>query len=262
MWVKVKAIIWLHTLRLWRYSLSFLNMILSQIMWVLLFMMGVLLFVPPEHMTIALRMAYWTIAAWSIISSFSSLVGGWTSFFIIMGMVEEHLLRSTSPFTTILGRVLTGTTVSFAIIIIMGYSFGWMFGRELMAIQYPHLMVLGFTLLVVESLSYALSVSAASMRTSVSEQFLEILNFGIIGLLIVPMGSLPGPARRVYLAIPYVAPAYIIKASVGAEALGFLDQAVMVGSVESVLMVVASLKLMQLAEDYIRRNGVRAVGFW
>ncbi len=262
MWVRVKAIIWLHTLRLWRYGMSFINMILSQVLWILLFIMGVLLFVPPEHLTIALRMAYWTIAAWSVISSFSSLVGGWTSFFILMGMVEEHLLRSTSPFTTIIGRVLTGTTVSFAIIIAMGYAFSWIFGRVLMTVEKPALMLSAFTFLIVESLSYALSISATSMRTSISEQFLEILNFGIIGLLIVPVSALPGYARLIYLAIPYVAPTYMIKVAVGGEVPSLIWEAALISVVESIIMALIALRLIRSVEDHVRRNGVRAVGFW
>ncbi len=262
MWVKVKAIIWLHTLRLWRYGMSFINMVLSQMLWILLFIMGVLLFVPPEHLTVALRMAYWTIAAWSIISSFSSLVGGWTSFFILMGMVEEHLLRNTSPFTTIIGRVLTGTTVSFAIIIVMGYAFSWIFGRVLMTVEQPALMLLAFLLLIVESLSYALSISATSMRTSISEQFLEILNFGIIGLLIVPVSALPGYARLIYLTIPYVGPTYMVKVAIGSESPVLVKWATSISLIEAVLMVLIALRLMKSVEDHVRRNGVRAVGFW
>jgi len=37
--------------------------------------------------------AFWVVVAWSMISNFSSLMGGWMGFFISIGMVEEHLLR-------------------------------------------------------------------------------------------------------------------------------------------------------------------------
>lgn len=259
---KLRGIVWLHTIRLWRYGMSFLNMILSEVLWVLLFMLGVLLFVPPEHLTTALRMAYWTIAAWTIISSFSSLVGGWTNFFIMMGMVEEHILRNTSPFTTILGRILTGTTVSFTMIIVMGYFFSEIFGRNLMIFKDPMLMILAFALLIVESLSYALSVSATSMRTSISEQFLEILNFGIIGILIIPIEALPTVVRTPYLLIPYVAPTYLIKAAIGSEQPAMIGSALLISAIEAVPMMFLAFRLMREAESYIRRNGVRAIGFW
>lgn len=260
--VKLKAILWLHIIRLWRYRMGFLNMILSEVLWMLLLVMGIVLFVPPEQLTTSLRMGYWTIAAWNVISSFSSLIGGWTTFFIMIGMVEEHILRNTSPFATILGRALTGTTVSFTIIIAMGYLFEWIFGRRLMILVSLPILLVAFILLIVESLSYSLSISAASMRTSVSEQFLEILNFGIIGLLMVPVSALPGYTSMIYLLIPYIAPAYLVKVAVGAEVPSLLPAAVVVGVTESLIMALITLRLIESVETHIRRNGVRAVGFW
>lgn len=260
--VKLKAILWLHTIRLWRYRMGFLNMVLSEVLWILLLMMGMSLFVPPEHLTTILRAGYWTIAAWSIISSFSLLIGGWTTFFIMIGMVEEHMLKNTSPFATILGRALTGTTISFTIIIALGYLFEWIFGKKLMILVRPVILLIAFTLIVVESLSYSLSVSATSMRTSVSEQFLEILNFGIIGLLVVPVSALPSYARFIYLLTPYVAPTYLIKVAVGAEASSLIPIAIEVGVVESFIMSIITLRLVKSVETHVRRNGVRAVGFW
>ncbi len=262
MLTKVKAIVILHTIRLWRYGMSFLNMILSQTLWILLFILGILLFVPPEHLAITLRLGYWTIAAWTIISSFTSLIGGWTNFFIMMGMVEEHIIRNTSPFTAIVGRVLTGTTVSFAMIIVIGYFLGGIFGKDLMTFKDPALIIAGFTFLIVESLSYALSISAASMRTSVSQQFLEILNFGIIGILIIPISMLPSQIRIPYLLIPYIAPVYLTKVAVGAEQSILLGEAFLISLVESLAMALFALELMRTVEHYVRKNGVRAIGMW
>ncbi len=262
MFTKIRAILILHTIRLWRYGMSFLNMIISQTLWILLFILGILLFVPSEHLATALRLAYWTIAAWTIISSFSSLIGGWTNFFIMMGMVEEHIIRNTSPFTAIVGRVLTGTTVSFAIIIAMGYFLEGIFGKDLMAFKDPLLILAGFLFLIVESLSYALSISAASMRTSVSQQFLEILNFGIIGILIIPISMLPTQVRIPYLSIPYIAPVYLMKVAVGAEHSFLLREALLISIVESSAMAIFALELMRTVEHYVRKNGVRAIGLW
>jgi len=98
---RLKAILWLHTLRLWRYKWSFLNMVLSHAAWIFLFILGALLFVPGEYLGVAVKAAFWTIVAWNIISMFSSLIGGWMHFFISLGMVEEHILRGISPFKTV-----------------------------------------------------------------------------------------------------------------------------------------------------------------
>lgn len=90
---RVKAILWLHTLRLWRYKWSFLNLVLAEAAWVFLFVLGALLFVPGEYLGFAVKSAFWTIVAWNIISQCSSLIGAWMNFFISIGMVEEHILR-------------------------------------------------------------------------------------------------------------------------------------------------------------------------
>ena len=48
--VRAKAVLFLHTIRLWRYKWSFLNMILSEAAWIFLFVLGALLFVPEEQL--------------------------------------------------------------------------------------------------------------------------------------------------------------------------------------------------------------------
>ena len=260
--VRFKAVVWLHLIRLVRYSLGFVNMVISEILWMLLFILGVLLFVPPEHLPAALRMAYWTLSAWMLISNFSSLIGSWTNFFISIGMVEEHLMRGISPFFTISGRVITGTTVTVAIIALMGGLFSFIFGVDMFHIVDHWLLILGFALVMIEGVFYGLSVSALAMRTSVSEQFLEILNFGMMGALIIPLTALPEAARLPYLLLPWAAPVHLIKVAVEAVEPVMVLEGLLIGLVESMAFVSLGLYLIKKADDYVKRNGVRMIGFW
>ncbi|RDD53327.1 MAG: hypothetical protein BA066_05045 [Candidatus Korarchaeota archaeon NZ13-K] len=258
----IRILIWLHLLRLWRLRYSFLNMVVSNAMWVLLLILGVLLFVPRGELDMALRSAYWTIACWSVISNFSSLVGGWSNFFISIGMVEEHLMRGISPFYVIGGRLIVATIVSSLTIALMGILVGALFSVDMFSLLSPELALLGFTVVSLESLLYGLTISALAMRTSVSEQFLEILNFSTVGVLIVPTRVIPENMRLVYLAIPYVAPAYLLKVSAGSESGSLIGFAVLISILETLILLSLTIMTMRSVERYLRRNGVRAIGFY
>jgi len=238
-----------------------LNMIVSNAMWVLLLILGVLLFVPRSQLPYALKSAYWTIACWSVISSFSSIVGGWTNFFISLGMVEEHMLRGISPFLVISGRLVVASLVSVVTIIFMGALVQSLFSIPLFDIR-PEIALFSFTLVSVESLLYSLLVSAISMRSSISEQFLEILNFAVIGILIVPISVIPEGLRIFYLSIPYVAPAYILKVASGSEVPDLLIIATAISIIEAIAFLLIALLAVRAAESHIRRNGARAIGFY
>ncbi len=260
--VRLRAILWLHSTRLWRYRWSFLNMILSETAWIFLLVLGVLLFVPRGEVEAAVRAAFWVIVSWTLVSQFSSLVGGWTTFFISMGMVEEHILRGVSPFRAILGRVITGLSVAAASLLFMGAVLGETFGVDLFALRDPAALAVGLAAVGVEGLSYGLMVSSISFRTSVPQNLLEILNFSVIGLMMVPVDSLDGWARAALLAVPYVAPTHLLKVGAGAAAGALAAPALASSLIEAAAMAAAALLATGWAEEWVRRNGVRAVGFW
>lgn len=264
MLTSVKAILWLHIIRLWRYKWSFLNMILTYVVWILLLMLGILLFVPKESLGITVKAAYWTILAWNVISQFSSLIGGWMGFFISTGMVEEHILRGISPFKVITGRVIPGFSVILMSQAFIAVLLGEMFKVDVLGIINPALTIFSFVLLMMESLSYGLIISSISLRTSIPHAMLEILNFAMVGLLMMPVTSLPPMLGIIYLAIPYVAPTYLMKIAtiggIGGAPLYF--EAMLISVVETLIFLVIGIYSMKRSEEWMKRNGVRAVGFW
>ncbi|MDK2464283.1 MAG: hypothetical protein QI223_05885 [Candidatus Korarchaeota archaeon] len=259
--VRLKAVLWLHTLRLWRYRYSFLNMILSEAAWIFMFVLGALLFVPSERLGVAVKGAFWTIVAWSFVSNFSSLVGGWMNFFISIGMVEEHLVRGFSPFRTLLGRVVTGLSVVVASLLFMAALVGGAFHVDLLRTERLWLLLAGMGLLAVQSLSYGFTVASIAVRTSVPNNLLDILDGVVIGLLMVPVQALPEALRLIFLCIPYVAPAHLVKLATGAGE-GLEYSALAIAGVEALVMAVVAAWATKWAIRWIRRNGVRAIGFW
>jgi len=260
--VRAKAVLWLHTIRLWRYRWSFLNMILSEAAWIFLFVLGALLFVPSEQLGVAVKAAFWTIVAWSVISNFSSLVGAWMNFFISLGMVEEHLVHGFSPFKALLGRLITGSSVIVASLLFMAALVGGAFHVNLLAIDSVGLLTIGMILLAAEGLSYGFTVAAISMRTSVPHNLLDILNLGFVGILMVPVQALPEGARLAYLCIPYVAPAHLVKVATGSMPPVLMAEALAISALETAAMLAAAALAMRSVETWVRRNGVRAIGFW
>jgi len=259
---RIKAILWLHTLRLRRYKWSFLNTILSETAWIFLFILGALLFVPSKYMDIAVKEAFWIIVAWNIISQFSSLIGGWMNFFISIGMVEEHTVRGVSPFKMILGRIIPSFTVIVGSLLFMAAILNGVFKTNVLHINNPALLVFSFLILFLEGLSYGLTIAAISIRTSVPYNMLEILNFAVIGLLMIPVQNLPGLMRIAYLCIPYVAPVHLAKIATGINVSALFFEALAISMVEALIMGLAALYFIKSSERWMKRNGVRSVGFW
>ncbi len=261
MYTKVKAVIWLHLVRLYRYRLSFFGMVLSNIMWVLLALLGVLLFISPEQFNEATKAAFWSIVGWIFLADFSNLVGGWTNFFISLQMVEEHLIRNTSPFLVLLGRGVTALIVTVMSSTAMGLVFGSLFSVDILWLSDPALFLIAALLLVVEALSYGLIIASLAMRTTISYNFLEIASFVLVGLFIVPLDVIPQGLRLIFLSIPFVAPVHLMKVAAGASH-GYLVESLMISSLESLAISSITIYSIRKTTEYIMRQGVKAVGMW
>lgn len=262
MLTKVKAILWLHTIRLGRYKWSFLNMILSYVVWMLLFILGMLLFVPQNLLGETLKAVFWTILAWNVISQFSSLIGGWMGFFISIGMVEEHILRGLSPFKVVTGRVIPSFSVIVVSQLFIAALLNEMFRINVLGVNNLFLLAFSFALLAVESLSYGLVIAAISLRTSIPHAMLEILNFAVIGLLMIPANALPETLSLIYLLIPYIAPAHLMKIATLSGMNALYLEALVISIIETSVFLVTAVYSVVKSERWIRKNGVRAVGFW
>ncbi len=259
---KVKAIVWLHTLRLWRYKWSFLNLILAEAAWIFLFVLGALLFVPKEYLGPAVKSAFWMIVAWNVMSQCSSLIGGWMNFFIAIGMVEEHLLRGTSPFKVILGRVVPSFSVVIASLFFIAAILNGVFHTNVLEVADPYLLVLAFSTLAAQGLAYGITVAAISVKTSVPHNMLEIVNFAVIGLLMIPLDRIPSLLTIPFLCIPYVAPAHLAKIGASASQSYMLSEATAISLLEALLMLAIAAYMIKNSETWIKKNGVRAIGFF
>jgi|Deesub1362B_J571_1020462.scaffolds.fasta_scaffold00003_569 ABC-2 type transport system permease protein len=260
---KLKAVIWLHLLRLWRYKYSAVNMALNTTLWVTIFILGALMFMAPEDLPRGVPLAFWGIALWTILSSCVWLIGGWTNFYVSMGFVEEHILVNTSSSRVLVGRAITGLSISTLAIILIYYVLSALipvtWGLEI----HIQLLVLGLLSFIVMALSYGLILSALSFRTGVPGVLLDISNFivFIIGGIATPVSMLPPPIRNIALVIPYSYPSELVRyGASGIEPYLPIDQVAFIALSISILMGIFSLWLMRWAEAYARKHGVKAIG--
>jgi len=155
-----------------------------------------------------------------------------------------------------------GSTVIVASLLFMATLVRGAFHVNLLAIDRAVLLITGMILIAIESLSYGFTVAAISMRASVPHNLLEILNLGVIGLMMIPIHALPEITRVIYLCIPYIAPAYLVKVAISSASSDFVREALIISTILSITMLFTAMLVMRLVNCWIRKNGVKAIGFW
>jgi len=255
---KAKAIVWLHVVRLWRYKLSFLSIAVSSVLWLFLFILGVLLFVPPEGQREASLQAFWVVFAWSFVSSGTWLMGAWVRFLISVGLVEEHMLRGVTPYEVMYGRVIPFLFDVFLTTAIAVLVIGTTFSVNVFEVKDTWILLLGVVLMFLQSLSYGLVITSLSMRTGVPGQLLDVVNMLTIGLLILPAERIPASVRPLFYLIPYTAPMQLIRCGLSGSRDYF---ALAEGLAVLAVLLTAAASAARSTLRYLRREGVKAVGF-
>lgn len=260
---RIKAILWLHIIRLWRYKYSAINMALNTTLWIAIIILGALMFMSQEDLPIGIPLAFWGIAMWTILSSCVWLIGAWTNFYISMGFVEEHMLVNTSSSKVLVGRAITGLSISTLAIIFIYYVLSSITGFEKGLVKDPLLILLGLIIFVVMAISYGLVLSALSFRTGVPGPILDISNFifFIAGGIATPVSMLPSPVKEISLLIPYAYPSELVRyGAMGFEPYLPLNIDLMISIALALVMAMIAYTLMNRVEAYVRMHGVKAVG--
>jgi len=260
---KVKAVIWLHILRLWRYKFSFINNVFSIMLWITIFVLGALMFIPKEQMSYVAPITFWGIVMWNIMSNSVWFIGGWSWFFISQGFVEEHIIVNTKPSLVFAGRVLTGLSITLLASFTLYLIFSGMFGTDLLKIYNLEYLVLGLLCVLIISVSYSLILAAISFRIGVPGTAIDIVNFLIliIGGIIAPVSKLPEPIRVIAIMLPYSHPAELVRYGVaGINPILGIEGETIISPLIAVLFVILAITLFNNVEKRIRKHGVKAVG--
>ncbi|RLG80921.1 MAG: hypothetical protein DRO13_02510 [Thermoprotei archaeon] len=259
----LRAIIWLHLLRLLRYKYGFLNMILTDTMWYMIFLLGALMFVPKYEFEVAAVITFWGIVLWIVLNDWVWLIGDWTWFAISAGLVDEHIVYGVNPLTFIGGRVLTASLVTCISLPVVLTIFSSIAGTAIFTVYSPVYLVLGFSLMIVYSTMYALLLVALSLRTSVPSIMLDVSTviLYIVGGLGVPVNRMPEPMRIFSILIPYTHAAEIVRyGALGLKPYYGLELELLFSLVHVAALGVISIATIRYSLNHVRRYGVRAVG--
>ena len=260
---KIRAVIWLHILRLWRYKISFLNMALSITLWILLFLLGALMFTPKGELFKAIPIVFWGIIMWNIMSNTISLISGWTWYYLSQGFVEEHILTDTSPFLVLVGRSITGLCLSALAIIFIYITLSGLGGSPIITIMDPFSLTLGILTLTLMSMSVGLILAALSFKTGVQQMFIEMLNFIIlmVGGIMAPLSKLPRFLVYVAILIPFSHSAELVRfGAAGIKPWTSPTVIVPLSLILTASFLAISILTIKRIEMHIRISGLKAMG--
>lgn len=258
-------IIYLHLLRTWRYKYTFINSTLNMMFWIAIFILGALLFVPEEELPATAPYMFWGVTLWNIISTSVWYIAGWSIwFFVSLGLIEDHMLHNTRALYVLAGRIIT-TAIQVAMAaplmyLLVAYATGTRFPLAV----HPHYLLYGITTATIMAVSYALILSAISLRTGVPGPLIDITNFliFIVGGVAVPVSMLPGPLRSAAMLIPYSYAAEVMRyGAAGLEPYLPLSLEVTLSGILAAAMAITAYTLYTYLEGkYIRIHGIRGVG--
>ena len=261
---RLKAVLYLHALRTWRFKYSYLNSSLNMLLWMTIFLLGALTFVPREKLPEAAPYAFWGLLLWNTITITTWNIAGWMWFFISEGLAEDHLLHGARIMEVLAGRLMTVAMEAGPVALLLYYVILYSTGGGISALHNPLYLAYGFAAGTVMALSYSLILAALSLRIGVPGNLLDIANFMllVVGGLIAPIASLPHPLRTLALLVPYAHAAEIMRyGAVGAQPYIDLYIEVLVsGLVAAVMMLVAYIVFRLVEDRYVRKQGVRAIG--
>jgi len=258
-----RAILWVHTLRLWRYRYSLVNMALNTMLWLLVFLLGALMFLPREKLASAATIAFWGLSMWQIMSTTVWLVGGWAGFALVLGVFEEHMLLGVPLSAFFAGRVIPGMAVAWLGIGLVYFTMSEVLGYAVASPKDPLLLAYGLVLMVVMASSYGLCLAALSIRIGVPGVMLDIMNFAffVVGGIATPVEALPDALRLVALMVPYSHAAEIVRCgAVGLPPHLGLGPELLVATVLACAMAFLASIAHELATAYARRNGIKGIG--
>ncbi len=262
--IKVRAIVWLHTLRLWRYRLNLLNLVITDLLWISIYALGITSFIPQTEWSSVIPVAFWGFVIWSIITYSVWLIGGWIHFVIAIGVVEEHILANTSLALFLAGRSLVGLAVALSICVILGTILQWYASIPILcgSSSIP-IIVLGLTLTLAMSISYAITVAFVGLKFGISPLAIDVTNIllFVVGGIATPIAKLPYPLKMIALIVPYAHAAEIVRyGALGIRPFLGFELELCIALLCVALMILIALTTLRLVMKSILRNDIKGVG--
>ncbi len=261
---RLTAVIYLHSVRTWRYKYSFINSSINTMLWITIFLLGVIMFVPSRELPVVAPQVFWGITVWNIITYTVVYISGWTTWFLVsMGLVEEHILHGLDLPALLAGRLVTVLAES-AIAVPLVYFVLRGVAGPMKLVDSVGLLFYGLATAEAMALGYALILATLALRLSIPGPMLDITNFilFVIGGIAAPVARLPAPLRVVAILTPYSHAAEIVRyaATRTMPYLGLLAEVLISGALAIAMPAAAYIFYRFVEKHYLRRYGVRGVG--
>ncbi len=262
---QIKAILYLHLLRTWRYKYSFINSTINIALWITIFVLSALVFAPEEQLAVIGPSMFWGIFIWNIVSNSVWYISGWSNFFLLStGLLEEHIIHGIRIMKFLLGRIITILVQLALATLPIYYIIRYSTGTTVSFIENPIFILLGLTTVTFMALSYALLLAAIAIRTNVPGPLLDISNFFlfIIGGIAVPIASLPEKIRIITILIPYSHASEIVRyGATGMQPyLGLYYETIISITLATIMTIISYYIFRQVEDKYIRTKGIKGVG--
>ncbi len=258
---KLKAILWLHTLRLFRYKWTFLNEALGVFLWIMIYIIGTSLFLPNKEEKILINL-FWMITAWEYIRVSVRVIGNWINFFLSIGLIEEHIMRNISPFVVLEGRVITSTAVIAVTVFLVGIFIKIVYNVNVLSINNPYILIFGLITLMIQSIYYGKILSLLSLSTSISQTFWNYLNFSSLALFVIPPEKLIFPLNIIISIAPFTSSVYILKNGInGIYTHDLFTLAATFSLINCILMKTLETYLSSKVLKKVLKNGYKGIGY-
>ncbi|MEM1516180.1 MAG: hypothetical protein QXW88_01530 [Thermofilum sp.] len=247
--MRLRAVLWLHSLRLRKYVLSLFSNALTDALWALIPIVGAL----AVGRQSSVAEIFWAMVAWMVIANSAWLIGGWLEYAALLGVLEYHVHASVSPLALAAGRVVTllaSVSISSAIVIaplaLLGLA---------PAAADTWSLAASLALLLAQAVAYGVLLAAVSVKVGVPSALLDIASLAQLGLLLLPLN--PEHIGALSL-IPLLGPAYLARYSARtAHASPLLAHAAAVAAAIMLLALLAE----KWSSKLIAQRGFRAVSF-
>ena len=260
---RLKAYLWLHALRTLRYSFSLVNWGVVDFLWMSIYMLAVLAFSSPERYPEVVPLIFWSVTAFSLMSTPVWTVGNWMSFYVNIGIFEEHEVSNVNHMVFLLMRALPSlpvTAVSATAAAILLYLVS---GVNPLSLRDVPLCTLSLGLIFAMALFYSLLIALMSLITSTPAPLLDFMNFFLFfaGGIAVPVSSLPSPLRILAIITPYSHPAEVMRYAVTGlrPYLGLVNE-LLFSALYLTVLVAASVAIYRATMRRVKVRGLKGIG--
>ncbi len=260
---KIKAYIWAHLLRTVRYKFSLVNWGVVDFLWMSIYMLAILAFSKPSQYGEVVPLVFWTIVAFSLMSTPVWTIGNWMNFYVNIGVFEVNEISNVNHLVFLLFRALPSlpvTAVSAAGASLLLYS-----STGINPLRTENLLLCLFSLgmIFLIALFYSLIIAFSSLATSTPAPLLDFMNFFLFfaGGIAVPIRSLPKPLRIIALATPYSYPSEILRYAVsGLEPYLSLKTDLTITLLYTAFIILIASTIASITLKSVKKRGLKGIG--